>query len=230
MKVNQIHEVLLKSVTLTQNQAKKFFKTGVGEYSAHDCFMGITLPTLRKIAKKYEDVEYNIIHELLSSRFNEERLLALLILVLRYKTASEQEQKRIYLFYLENLDKVNNWNLVDSSAHLIVGAHLWNRDHQILDKLALSSSLWHRRVAIVSTWYFIKNSHTESTFHIAKIVLSDKEDLIHKATGWMLREAGKVNANSLIDFLEAYKNKMPRTILRYAIEKFDQSQKAYFMK
>ncbi|MBP9791650.1 MAG: DNA alkylation repair protein [Rickettsiales bacterium] len=230
MAINQIQKLLKDSVTLSQNQVTRFFKIGAGEYSAHDCFMGITVPTLRKVARQYDDIDYNFLQELLDSKFNEERLLSLLILVSRYKKAKVAEKEKIFLFYLNNLDRVNNWNLVDASAHLIIGAHLLNRDRQILDKLALSSNLWHRRIAIVSTWYFIKNGHTDCTFHIAKTLLFDKEDLIHKATGWMLREAGKVNIDDLIDFLETYKNQMPRTMLRYAIEKFDQTQKDYFMK
>lgn len=230
MSFNQIHQVLQDSVTLTQVQATRFFKTEEGEYSAHDKFMGITIPVLRRIAKQYGDINYDILQELLESRFNEERLLGLFILVSQYKKAREEEKERIFIFYLGNLDRINNWNLVDASAHLIIGAHLWDRDRQILDKLALSSNLWHRRIAVVSTWYFIKNGYTESTFNIAKVLLADRNDLIHKATGWMLREAGKVNSHSLVDFLETYRHKMPRTMLRYAIEKFDQSKKAHFMK
>lgn len=230
MNINQIRELLQDSVTLSQNQATRFFKIGAGEYSAHDFFMGITVPTLRKIVKQYADIDCNVLQKLLDSRFNEERLLGLLILVSQYKKANEEEKERIYIFYLDNLDRINNWNLVDASAHLIIGAYLWNRDRQVLDKLALSSNLWHRRIAIVSTWYFIKNDHTDCTFHIAKTLLFDKEDLIHKATGWMLREAGKVNVDGLIDFLETYKKQIPRTMLRYSLEKFDQTQKDYFMK
>lgn len=230
MNINQIRELLQDSVTLSQNQATRFFKVGAAEYSAHDCFLGITVPTLRKIAKQYADIDYDVLQELLDSKFNEERLLSLFILVSRYKKAKIEEKEKIFLFYLNNLDRVNNWNLVDASAHLIVGAYLWNRDRQILDKLAVSKSLWHRRVAIVSTWYFIKNGHTKDTLRIAKILLLDKHDLIYKATGWMLREAGKVDASSLIDFLETYKQQMPRTMLRYAIERFDQSKRIYFLK
>jgi 3-methyladenine DNA glycosylase AlkD len=208
------------------HQAQYFFKTQPGQYSSHDQFLGIPVPTLRTISKKYTHLSESDISELLHSHFNEERLLALFILVHQFK----QNQKATYDFYLKHLKHVNNWNLVDSSAHLIIGAYLFNNPSPILEQFAVSQDLWERRIAIVATWYFIKKDSFENTIHIATILLQDKHDLIHKATGWMLREMGKRNKQKLIDFLDAHSSIMPRTMLRYALEKLTPEEKALYMK
>ena len=157
--------------------------------------------------------------------------MALFILVEQYKQGVQEVKDQIYQFYLNNLNQVNNWNLVDASAHLIIGAHLHQKNKQSLVVLAQSEILWERRIAIVSTWHFIRNNDLEWTFKIATFLLQDQHDLIHKAVGWMLREAGKKDQNQLIDFLEQYAQKMPRTMLRYAIERFPEPQrKAYLIK
>lgn len=218
-RINQIRSRLEKSIT-TQNQTT-FFKTGVGEYAEHDRFMGVTVPSLRIIAKEFADLSLEEVQHLIESPFNEERFLALIILVQQYK----KEQENIYQFYLENLRHVNNWNLVDASAHLIIGAHLLKRDRSSLISLAQSNNMWKRRIAIVSTWYFIRHNDLEWTFKLGEMLLRDSHDLIHKAVGWMLREAGKRDEGRLIAFLDYHSTHMPRTMLRYAIEKISEQQR-----
>jgi len=207
-------------------QAQYFFKTQPGQYSAHDQFLGIPVPTLRIMSKKYTNLPLSDISELLHSSFNEERLLALFILVHQFKNNS----KKMYDFYLTHLEHVNNWNLVDSSAHLIVGAYIFNNPSDILYTLAQSQNLWERRIAIVATWYFIKQNQHQHTIDIATLLLHDTHDLIHKATGWMLREMGKRDKQSLIQFLDTHARTMPRTMLRYALEKLTPEEKILYMK
>lgn len=206
-----------------------FFKTGPGEYAEHDQFIGVNVPDLRKIAKQFATLKREEIQVLIQSKINEERLLALFILVDQYQKAETSIKLTLYQFYLDNLQHVNNWNLVDASAHLILGAHLLDKDKQILFALAKSESIWERRIAIVSTWYFIRKQNLKWTFEIAALLLEDKHDLIHKAVGWMLREAGKKDENQLIVFLDQYAKKMPRTMLRYAIEKFPETQRKNYL-
>lgn len=231
--LNQIHKTISDNVTLDQEQSKRFFKTAPGSYAAHDLFLGVTVPNLRKMAKLFPQIELDVIHILLSSKFNEERLLALLILVEQYKNADSLLLKeKIYKFYIDNLDNINNWNLVDASAHLIVGAHIYNNQHISVDQifhLAKSSDIWRRRVAVISTLYFIRAGDLDLLFKIAEILLEDKHDLIHKAVGWMLREAGKKNELRLIEFLRANASNMPRTMLRYAIERLSKKQRQDFL-
>lgn len=219
MIVNEIHQALLANVTLTQEQARRFFKCTPGQYGAHDQFLGVTVPRLRSLAKKYNNLPIDCIQKILSSPYNESRLLALFILVFQYQKSDCEGQKNLYYFYLDNLLHINNWNLVDASAHHIVGAYLFNKDIQKLCELAVSCNMWHRRIAIVATWYFIRQSKLDTTFTIAEMLLKDKHDLIHKAVGWMLREAGKINEAQLLAFLNTHGKQMPRTMLRYAIEK-----------
>jgi 3-methyladenine DNA glycosylase AlkD len=219
-----IHDIQMecrRNITLNQESAKRFFKTSKGKYSEHDQFLGITVPNLRKISKKYHTIDLEIVKKLIQSQYNEERLLALFILVKKYQNNSFNNKEEIYKFYLNHLDYVNNWNLVDASAHLILGHYLWIKKEKVslLKKLAQSKKLWRRRISIVSTWYFIRQGTTSITFNIAQLLLTDTEDLIHKATGWMLREAGKKDPLKLIEFLLENKNKMPKTMLRYATEK-----------
>ncbi len=198
-----------------------YFKTGPGGYAEHDQFIGVSVPELRKIAKQYRVLSLPQLQQLIASAINEERLLALLILVGRYQTEDKQTQLQVYQFYLQNLPHINNWNLVDASAHLIVGAQLFNnKDHTLLTMLAHSESMWERRIAIVATWYFIRQNQFKPTLHLAELLLSDPQDLIHKAVGWMLREAGKRDQSVLEAFLGKHAHRMPRTMLRYAIERF----------
>lgn len=206
-----------------------FFKTGPGGYAEHDRFIGVSVPNLRKIGKEFRKLPLDQLQLLLKSAINEERLLALIILVDQYTLGNETQKEQIFRFYLDNLQHVNNWNLVDTSAHLIVGAHLLDRDKDLLITLAKSEVMWERRVAIVSTWYFIRNCRYEWTLIIAEILLQDSHDLIHKAVGWMLREAGKKDKQVLIEFLEKNLKQMPRTTLRYAIEKFPEDQRRKFI-
>ena len=223
-------KALLNAVA-TSASSHIFFKTGAGHYAEHDKFIGVSVPNLRKIAKQFASMPLLQINTLLNSPINEERLLALILLVNQYKSADLIAKQQIYDFYLQNMHQVNNWNLVDASAHLIVGMHLYKRDKKLLLNLAKSTSLWERRIAIVATWYFIKQDELSPTFKIAKLLIHDKHDLIHKAVGWMLREAGKRDVQQLMIFLEKYANQMPRTMLRYAIEKFPEpARRAYLEK
>jgi len=226
-----IKSLLKQSVQKSSGAQAVFFKTGPGHYAEHDQFIGVTVPALRKIAKDFSMLTRAEIQNLLESKINEERSLALFILVSQYQKAKNPIKDELYQFYLDNLKHVNNWNLVDASAHLIVGAHLINGDKEILIRLAKSEILWERRISIVSTWYFIRNDSLEWTFKIAELLLGDTHDLIHKAVGWMLREAGKRNEKQLIAFLEQHAQIMPRTMLRYAIEKFpEQRRKNYLIR
>lgn len=225
----KIKKTLQESIDSTPDLASKFFKTGPGEYAEFDKFLGIKTPTLRKIAKQYIDLPLDIVAQFLQSQYNEKRLFALIILVMQYKKSDSLTKEVIYKFYLKNIRYVNNWNLVDNSAHHIVGAHLWKNDCKILFKLAKSKNLWERRISIVATWYFIKHQEFKYTTGIVKKLIDDKEDLIHKACGWMLREAGKQNEKVLLDFLDLYCTIMPRTMLRYAIEKLPPKISKYYL-
>jgi 3-methyladenine DNA glycosylase AlkD len=227
--IEQIRPLLQELVTIPKEKHSFFFKTQPGSYSEHDRFIGVTVPHLRKIAKDYSKLPLPEIRMLLESAFNEERFLALAILVDQYKKAKYNEKETLYDFYLTNLQYVNNWNLVDSSAHLIIGHYLFDKDKSSLLNLAKSNILWERRIAIISTWYFIRNNNLDWTFKIAHIFLKDSHDLIHKATGWMLREAGKKNVQSLIEYLNKYAAIMPRTMLRYSIEKFPENERKKYL-
>lgn len=204
---------------------KGFFKTGRGEYGEGDVFLGITVPQSRAIAKRYTKLSLVDTKKLLASRIHEERLIALLILVENFKKDSKQEKEKIYNFYLSSTKYINNWDLVDLSAEKIVGAYLTLKPKTILKKLARSKNIWERRIAIVSTFHFIKNNEFGPTFIIATLLLSDTHDLIHKAIGWMLREMGKRDRGALERFLRIHIVSMPRTTLRYAIERFPEKKR-----
>jgi len=223
--IQSLKKVVGEAADSTPEKVSLYFKTGPGEYAEHDRFIGITVPTLRKIARGFATLDLEDLGLLIQSKINEERLLALIILTGQYKDGTPDRQEEIYQFYITNISYINNWNLVDSSAHLIVGAHLFGRDRGVLEDLALSEDLWERRIAIVSTWYFIRQSDLEWTFKIAKLLLNDSHDLIHKSVGWMLREAGKKNEDILISFLYDHVNQMPKTMLRYAVERLSAAQK-----
>lgn len=209
---------------------QRFFKTGKGEYAENDVLLGIKVPDSRKLAKKYKDLSRNEITQLLTSKFHEERLIALFILVLQYKKGDEVTRKRIVDLYLSHTDYCNNWDLVDSSAPYILGDYLLDKPRKILYTLAHSKSLWEKRIAILATAAFIKHHEYEDTLKIAEILLKDPRDLIHKGVGWMLREVGNRDKATEIVFLNKYASTMPRTMLRYAIEKFPQHERASFMK
>jgi 3-methyladenine DNA glycosylase AlkD len=187
--------------------------------------MGITVPTLRKIAKSFMTLGLKELELLIQSKINEERLPALIIWTGQYKLRKPERQEEIYQFYRANMRNINNWNLVDSSAHLIIGAQLFEQDRDLLAELALSTNLWERRIAIVATWYFIHQSDLEWTFKIAKLLQDDSHDLIHKAVEWMLREAGKKDETRLISFLSDHAKQMPKTMLRYAMERLSKEQR-----
>ncbi len=209
----------------------RFFKTGRGEYGEGDRFLGVVVPAQRMIAKKYSDKMGLInIASLLKSAYHEERMTALLILMIMYKKSDDAKKEKIFRFYLKNIRYVNNWDLVDVTCRDIIGAHLFRKDRKILYKLAKSGGLWERRVAVVSTWYFISKGDLSDTFKIVEMLLDDRRDLTHKAAGWMLREAGKRNRENLEDFLAGHVKKMPRTMLRYAIEKFSPRERAAYLK
>lgn len=209
----------------------KYFKTCPGGYGEGDIFIGISVPNQRKVAKKYyKAIDLKGIQILLNDPIHEYRLTALFILVYKFeKTKREEEKEKIVDFYLKNLSFINNWDLVDSSADKILGAYLFDKDKKILFDFARSNHLWQQRIAIISTFYFIKQNSFQTTLDIAKILLNHKHDLIHKAVGWMLREVGKRDLGAEIDFLKEYCQKMPRTMLRYAIEKFEPEMRKKFL-
>lgn len=208
---------------ITALSLRRFYKTNKGEYAEKDKFLGISVPKQRKLAIVYSELAKSDLKLLLASSLHEERLTALLILILQYKKAvlSKQttQQKQIYNFYLANISRINNWDLVDLSAPYILGAHLLDKNKEILHKLITSKNLWKRRIAIVATWQFIRNNYFTETLLLAEKILCDKEDLMHKACGWMLREVGKRDFEVLNNFLRKHYKNMPRTMLRYAIEK-----------
>lgn len=229
--VNQIHTLLQKAATPPKQGGAVFFKTGVGHYAEHDRFMGIKVPILRQVTKEFSKLELSDIKLLLESVYNEERLLGLFILGDQYKKARGTAKEELFQFYMHNLQYVNNWNLVDSSAHLILGVHIFdgNASEDILINLAKSDNLWERRIAIVATWWFIRNNSLELTPAIAKLLLNDTHDLIHKAVGWMLREMGERDESYLINYLDQYAATMPRTMLRYSLEKLSADQRKMYM-
>ncbi|MGH9646900.1 MAG: DNA alkylation repair protein [Bryobacteraceae bacterium] len=199
-----------------------FFKTAKGEYGYGDRFIGLTVPALRRIAHRYLHLPLTDVARLLASRIHEHRSAALEILVAQYK---REKSTAIFDFYLKHTGFVNNWDLVDGSAPYIVGQHLLTRPRRILYRLAKSRNLWERRIAIVSTFAFIRNGENEDTFAISKLLLKDDHDLIHKAVGWALREAGKQSAPALLRFLKQNYSALPRTTLRYSIERFPKAQR-----
>jgi len=207
----------------------KFFKTGKGQYGEGDIFLGIKVPQQRKIAKKYSGIPLDDIGELLKSNIHEFRLTSLLILVLKYKKEDFNGQKEIVDFYLSHMEDINNWDLVDSSAPYILGDFLLDQDKSILYRLAKSDNLWERRTAMLSTFAFIKKNKFEEALNVAEILLFDKHDLIHKAVGWMLREIGKRDIRTEEGFLEKHHREMPRTMLRYAMEKFDDDKRKSYL-
>lgn len=209
--------------------SKRFFKTGKGQYGEGDVFVGATVPALRKIARAYPDLSLPEIKHLLDSKIHEERLIGFILLTYQY-TAQKKRQLEIYRFYLTQAKRANNWDLVDVSAYHIVGAHLLKRPRAILDRLARSKNLWEKRIAIVSTLAFIRTGALNDTFRIVQRLMDDPHDLIQKACGWMLREAGKKDGAALRIFLDEHGRRMPRTMLRYAIERFPPAERLRYLR
>ena len=212
------------------DHSQRFFKTAPGEYGYGDRFLGIRVPIIRQQVKRYQTASLTTSSRLLKSDYHEIRLFALLLLVEQFSRADEKRQVKIYDLYLANTRYINNWDLVDSSAHKIVGPYLENRDRAILQTLARSKSLWERRIAIIATFHFIRINQLDDSLDIAEQLLHDKEDLIHKAVGWMLREIGKREKNVEIAFLNKHYKSMPRTMLRYSIEKFSPRERNNYLR
>jgi len=209
--------------------SQRFFKTGKGEYGEGDRFLGIRVPVLRRHIRQFREVSAEEAIELLTSKYHEERLFALLLLIDRFKRGTDADRGWIYRQYLANTRYINNWDLVDSSADKIVGAYLETRSRKSLYKLTRSKSLWERRIAIMATFPFIRQRDFSDTLAICELLIQDEEDLIHKATGWMLREVGKRNIEAEKAFLDQYYLAMPRTMLRYAIERFEQADRRVYL-
>lgn len=207
-----------------------FFKTGKGQYGEGDKFIGLTVPAQRKIAGRYRTLALADIGKLLESKIHEHRFTALEILVMQYEAGDTGARQAIFDFYLKQTPRINNWDLVDTSAPYIMGEHLLSRPRKILYRLAKSGDLWERRIAIIATLMFIRAGELKDTFAIARLLLGDEHDLIHKAVGWALREAGKSSKPALLEFLRTNYSGMPRTSLRYAIERFPPAERSRILK
>lgn len=210
---------------------QRFFKTDIGEYGEGDIFIGVRVPDTRKVCKVFKDMPLGEIEELLDSEIHEHRLAGLILMSnqARSSKSSEDLRRKLYELYIRRTDRINNWDLVDVSCRDVVGKWLMPRSRRPLYVLSESENLWERRIAIISTWEFIKNSDFADTLKISKALLLDKHDLIHKACGWMLREVGKKDVDTLVDFLDAYATEMPRTMLRYSLERLPYEQRLYYM-
>lgn len=209
---------------------KRFFKTGPGQYGEGDIFLGIKVPVQRGLGKKYKDLGLREVEELLCSKIHEHRMIALFMLIQHYKRSDDPGRKKIYSLYLKNTKNINNWDLVDLSAPNIIGNYLLDKDRAVLLKLARSKSLWERRIAMLATFEFIKQKDVKDAFKIAEILLNDEHDLIHKAVGWMLREAGKrAGMEKEEEFLQKHYRRMPRTMLRYAIERMPEGKRKMYL-
>jgi 3-methyladenine DNA glycosylase AlkD len=224
-----------KAISKQKNSAQaiilqRFFKTGKGEYGEGDIFYGIKVPEQRTIAKQFRDLAFDALKTLILSKVHEERLIAAFILVDQFKSGDEKKKKTIFDFYLKNRKGINNWDLVDLSAPKIVGAYLIDKEKDLLYKFAHSKDLWKKRISIISTQTFIREHLFEDTLKISEILLHDKHDLIHKAVGWMLREVGNRDLETEEEFLRKHYKTMPRTMLRYAIEKFPEQKRIAYLK
>ena len=231
MSLSEIRKAILKQKNPTQAvNLQRFFKTGKGEYGEGDIFYGIKVPEQRMIAKQFKDLALADLKTLILSKVHEERLIAAFILVYQFKSGDEKKKKIIFNFYLKNRKGINNWDLVDLSAPKIVGAYLIDKEKDLLYKFAHSKDLWEKRISIISTQAFIREHFFEDTLKISEILLHDKHDLIHKAVGWMLREVGNRDLETEEEFLRRHYKTMPRTMLRYAIEKFPEQKRIAYLK
>ena len=208
----------------------KFFKAGKGEYGEGDRFLGVTVPNIRAIAKLHKDISIEEIRDLIQSEWHEVRLCALIIMVEKSKKKDEALRKELFNLYLSQTKRINNWDLVDLSCRFIIGEYLLDKSRDILYQLAQSPLLWDNRIAIVSTYAFIRKGQLEDTYALSDLMMQHPHDLMHKAIGWMLREAGKRNPERLYDYVMSHRADMPRTMLRYAIEKFSPKERAILMK
>ncbi|GIL16402.1 MAG: DNA alkylation repair protein [Oligoflexia bacterium] len=231
-KLIQAQKDLRKFASREKSQIlQRFFKTGSGQYGAGDIFIGVKVPETRLTSKKHKDLSFKEISHLLKSGVHEDRLMGLLILVDQYKRADQLKRKKIFQFYLKYKSRMNNWDLVDTSAPQIVGEWLFETDDpRLLYKLVKSKNLWDRRIAVLATFAFLRKGRHQETIELSLLLLEDKEDLMHKATGWMLREVGKRDLKSLVKFLNQNAHVMPRTMLRYSIEKLSPGLKKRYMR
>ncbi|MBI2338315.1 DNA alkylation repair protein [Candidatus Daviesbacteria bacterium] len=225
---------LLQEIQICANKEKAkilsiFFQTHKGGYGEGDIFLGITVPVQRSLSRRFKDLPLSGIETLLQSKIHEQRLIALFILIIQYQKADKGIKEKIIRIYLKNLSSINNWDLIDSSAPYLLGNYLLTEKRELLYKLARSKSLWARRVAIMSTYAFIKARQYDDALAVAAMLLAERHDLIHKAVGWMLREIGNRDLKAERLFLDKHYKSMPRTMLRYAIEKFPQDLKKYYL-
>lgn len=233
--MKQITKTITSELQALTNAEKReifprFFKAGKGEYGEGDRFLGVTVPNIRAIAKLHKDISIEEIRELLQSEWHEVRLCALIIMVEKSKKKDEALRKELFNLYLSQTKRINNWDLVDLSCRFIIGEYLLDKSRDILYQLAQSSLLWDNRIAIVSTYAFIRKGQLEDTYALSDLMMHHPHDLMHKAIGWMLREAGKRDSERLYDYVMSHRADMPRTMLRYAIEKFSPKERAILMK
>jgi 3-methyladenine DNA glycosylase AlkD len=234
MTVSEVKRELKKHASLKRKKSNQwFFKTKPGEYGHGDVFIGVSMPDVRRVAKQFTALTLPELQKLIASKIHEERMAALVILSYKFKKAAQPTKKQLYDFYLKNTKYINNWDLVDTVANLIVGAYLWenpNENRKILYKLVASKNMWERRIAIIATSYFIYQDDFKDTLKLSEILLNDQEELIHKAVGWMLREVGKRDQKVEEQFLKKHYKKMPRTMLRYAIERLPEQKRQAYLK
>ena len=228
-------EDLIEALSFLRNDAKgsffqRFFKTGKGQYAEGDIFWGISVPEQREVAKHFKSIALEELSNVIKSDIHEHRLTASIILVNQFRKGNAEKKAEIFNFYIEHIEHINNWDLVDGTAPTIVGEYLFQKNRDLLFQFASDSNLWKQRIAVIATMYFIKKHDFETTFELAKILLNHPHDLMHKAIGWMLREIGKKNYELEFEFLSQHYKNMPRTMLRYAIEKFDEPIRQQFLK
>jgi DNA alkylation repair enzyme len=233
--MTQINKTITQELQSLSNAEKreifpKFFKAGKGQYGEGDRFLGVTVPNIRTIAKRHKEISLEEIRELLESEWHEVRLCALIIMVETSKKKDETLRQKLFDLYLSQTDHINNWDLVDLSCHHIVGEYLLDKSRDILYQLAQNRLLWDNRIAIVSTYAFIRKGQLEDTYALSELMMHHPHDLMHKAIGWMLREAGKRDSDRLYDYIMSHRADMPRTMLRYAIEKFSPIERSILMK
>ena len=222
-------EIKTSSKKEQAEQCQRFFKTGKGEYGEGDTFIGIKVPILRSLSRKYKKLPLVDTVRFIQSPIHEYRMVGLFILIFLYKAGDESIRRRIFDLYLKNTKHINNWDLVDLSAPNIVGDYLLDKPRNVLYKLARSKSLWEKRISVLATFAFIRNNDFKDTIKLSELLLNDKHDLIHKAVGWMLREVGKRDQAVEEVFLGKYYRTMPRTMLRYSIEKFTKNKRMFYL-